>query len=82
MQATTTNGSVELAFTDAPDAVDASSTNGSITVRVPVSGVSYLVSAQTTNGSVDSDTVPSDSTSRRSITAQTTNGGIAIQATR
>jgi DUF4097 and DUF4098 domain-containing protein YvlB len=82
VQATTTNGSVELAFADAPDAVDAGSTNGSITVRVPTSGVSYLVTAQTTNGSVDSGTVPSDSTSRRSITARTTNGGIEIQATR
>ncbi|MGY4857622.1 DUF4097 family beta strand repeat-containing protein [Cryobacterium sp. AP23] len=82
VQATTTNGSVELAFVDAPDAVDADSTNGSLTVRVPVSGVSYLVTAQTTNGSVDAESVPSDSTSRRSITARTTNGGITIEATR
>ena len=82
VQATTTNGSVELTFTDAPDVVDAGSTNGSVIVRVPVSGVSYLVTTQTTNGSVNSGTVPSDSTSRRTITAQTTNGGITIEATR
>jgi hypothetical protein len=79
VQAGTTNGSVELNFADAPDAVDAGSTNGSIIVRVPVSGVSYLITAQTTNGSVSADAVPSDSTSRRSITAQTTNGGITIE---
>lgn len=78
--ATTTNGSVTLQFVNPPDSVDAGSTNGSLTVRVPVDGVTYRVTAQTTNGSVDSGTVPSDSTSRRSITALTTNGGITIQA--
>jgi len=78
--ATTTNGSVTLQFVNPPDSVDAGSTNGSITVRVPVDGVTYRVTAQTTNGSVERDSVPSDSTSRRSITALTTNGGITVQA--
>jgi hypothetical protein len=82
VQASTTNGSVELTFTDAPDSVDAGSTNGAVTVRVPVSQVSYLVTAQTTNGSVDTGTVPSDRTARRSITAQTTNGSVTVEATR
>ncbi|MBX0301487.1 DUF4097 family beta strand repeat-containing protein [Cryobacterium sp. 1639] len=81
VQAATTNGSVELSFADAPDAVVAGSTNGSVTIRVPVSGVSYLVTAQTTNGTVDTDSVPTDSTSRRSITAQTTNGSITVTPT-
>jgi hypothetical protein len=81
VQAATTNGSVELSFTDAPDAVVAGSTNGSVTIRVPTSGVNYLVTAQTTNGSVDTGSVPSDSTARRSITAQTTNGSITVAAT-
>jgi DUF4097 and DUF4098 domain-containing protein YvlB len=82
VQASTTNGSVELDFTDAPDSVDATSTNGSVIVRVPVSQVSYLVTAQTTNGSVNTETVPSDRTSRRSITAQTTNGSVTVEAAR
>jgi hypothetical protein len=82
VQASTTNGSVELTFTDAPDSVDAGSTNGAVTVRVPVSQVSYLVTAQTTNGSVNTATVPSDRTARRSITAQTTNGNVTVEATR
>jgi hypothetical protein len=82
VQASTTNGSVELIFTDAPDSVDAGSTNGSVTVRVPVSQVNYLVTAQTTNGSVNTGTVPSDRTARRSITAQTTNGSVTVEATR
>ena len=80
--ASTTNGSVTLQFVDAPQTVEAGSTNGQITVRVPVDGVSYRITAQTTNGTVTDDTVPSDSTSRRSITARTTNGGITIEATR
>lgn len=80
--ATTTNGSVTLHFVDAPEAVKAGSTNGQITVRVPVEGVSYRLTAQTTNGTVTDDTVPSDSTSRRSITALTTNGSITIEAVR
>jgi DUF4097 and DUF4098 domain-containing protein YvlB len=77
---TTTNGSVTMQFVSPPESVDAGSTNGSVTVRVPVDGVTYRVTAQTTNGNVDSGSVPSNSTSRRSITAQTTNGGITIQA--
>lgn len=80
--ATTTNGSVTLQFVDAPESVQAGSTNGQITVRVPVEGVSYRITAQTTNGTVTDDTVPSDSTSRRSITALTTNGPITIEAVR
>jgi len=78
--AVTTNGSVTLEFADAPYSVDASSTNGAVTVRVPVDGVSYLVSARTTNGAVNTDAVPSDSTSRRSITAETTNGAVTVEA--
>jgi len=81
VNASTTNGSVTLEFVDAPEVVDAGSTNGQITVRVPVDGVTYRVTAQTTNGTVTDDTVPSDSTSRRAITAQTTNGAISIAAT-
>jgi hypothetical protein len=80
VEAGTTNGSVTLEFADAPDSVDASSTNGSVTVRVPVDGVDYLVNARTTNGSVNTDSVPSDSTSRRSITAETTNGAVTVEA--
>ncbi|WP_166787953.1 DUF4097 family beta strand repeat-containing protein [Cryobacterium adonitolivorans] len=78
----TTNGSVALQFIDAPETIDAGSTNGEITVRVPVGGVTYRITAQTTNGTVTDDTVPSDSTSRRSITARTTNGSITIEAVR
>ena len=76
--ATTTNGSVDLAFTDPPTDVVARSTNGSVTVRVPVAGPTYFVTARTTNGTTNTDSVPSDRTSTRTITAETTNGSVNV----
>ena len=76
--AATTNGAVEIEFRDAPEVVEARSTNGSVTVRMPAAGLSFLVDAQTTNGTVDTASVPSDPSARRSITAQTTNGNVTV----
>ncbi len=78
--ATTTNGRVELAFLDPPSFAQARSTNGAITVRLPDDGASYRVDARTTNGDIDTRSVPSDPSSRRSITAVTTNGKVTIEA--
>jgi hypothetical protein len=79
--AATTNGSVDLYFRGAPDTVDARSTNGPITVRVPDDDAFYFVEADTTNGEVDTDTVPSDRQAERTITAETTNGNVTIERT-
>jgi len=76
--ATTTNGSVDLGFLDPPADVVARSTNGSVTVRVPVDGVSYFVTARTTNGTTNTDAVPSDRTSARTIDLETTNGSVSV----
>lgn len=76
--ARTTNGGVDLAFLSAPDTVDARSTNGPITVRVPADGESYVVSADTTNGNVDTKTVRSERRADRVITAETTNGNVTV----
>ena len=76
--ATTTNGGVALDFLDPPSAVQARSTNGAITVRLPADGVTYRVDARTTNGEIDSRSVPSDPSSRRSVTAATTNGKVTV----
>ncbi len=76
--ATTTNGAVEVDFRDAPEAVEARSTNGSITVRMPEAGLSYRVDARTTNGNVDTGSIPSDPSARRTIIAQTTNGDVRV----
>ncbi len=82
VSAETTNGNVDLDFARAPDSVNARSTNGPITVRVPDDGEDYFVAADTTNGSVDTDTVPSDRQADRMITADTTNGNVTIERTR
>ena len=78
--ATTTNGGVELDFLDPPSAVEARSTNGALTVRVPADGVTYRVDARTTNGEIETGSVPSDPSSRRSLTAATTNGKVTVEA--
>ncbi|HYI33244.1 MAG TPA: DUF4097 family beta strand repeat-containing protein [Glaciibacter sp.] len=77
--ASTTNGNVDLYFTQAPQTVDAESTNGPVTVRVPDDGEEYFVAADTTNGTVDTDTVPSDRRAEREITAETTNGNVTVE---
>lgn len=78
--ATTTNGSVDLVFLDPPRNVEARSTNGSVTVRVPDDGAAYRVQARTTNGDVDTGSVRADPAALRSIVAETTNGKVIIEA--
>jgi hypothetical protein len=77
VSAFTTNGEVELDFTEAPDEAIARSTNGGITVRVPA-GEPYFIDMRTTNGQVQSG-FESDRTAERTITAETTNGNISVE---
>ena len=76
--AQTTNGAVDLDFTQAPSTVEARSTNGSITIRVP-DDVTYFVEAHTVNGHVDTNDIGSDRTAERTITAETVNGGVTVK---
>lgn len=76
--ARTTNGAVDLDFTQAPSSVEARSTNGSITVRVP-DDVTYFVEAHTVNGHVDTNEIGSDRMAERTITAETVNGGVTVR---
>lgn len=78
VSAGTTNGSVDLGFLEPPEDVVARSTNGSVTVRVPVDGVRYAITAQTTNGATNTDSVPDDRDSDRRIVAETTNGSVSV----
>ena len=78
VNAGTTNGSIDLGFLDPPDDVLARSTNGSVTVRVPVDGVRYFITARTTNGSTNTDSVPDDPASDNTIVAETTNGSVSV----
>ncbi|MGO4690672.1 DUF4097 family beta strand repeat-containing protein [Glaciibacter sp. 2TAF33] len=79
VRAETTNGAIEITFADAPDTVTARSTNGAITIRVPDDGEDYFVQADTTNGNINTDAVPSDRRADREITAQTTNGAVTVE---
>lgn len=79
--ARTTNGAVDLDFTQAPGSVEAKSTNGSISVRVP-DDVTYSVEARTVNGRVDTNDVGSDPKAERKITAETVNGSITVKPAR
>ena len=79
VDAGTTNGAVHLSFSDAPDEVSAKSTNGEIRIEVPDDGTEYFVQADTTNGRVDTEGVPGDRRADRTLTAQTTNGGVTIE---
>jgi Putative adhesin len=76
--ARSTNGGMELDLVDAPRMVDAATTNGGITVRVP-GDEAYFVDARTTNGAVVSDGITSDRQASREIVVRTTNGGITVE---
>jgi hypothetical protein len=82
VSARTTNGRVELGFADPPTSVEARSTNGAITIRVPDDNASYFVDARTTNGGIDTDEVPSNRQADRTISAETTNGGVTVERPR
>ena len=77
VRAETTNGTIDLDLTAVPASVDAHSTNGTVTVRVPDSGT-YAVSAHTTNGAVDTSSVRTDPASPNRISVETTNGAVRV----
>lgn len=80
VSATTSNGSVDLDFARAPVSVEATSSNGAVTVRVPVRGVTYFVDVRTTNGAITTNSVPSDRAAGRTITVRTSNGAVTVAA--
>lgn len=80
VEALTTNGQIELIFDTAPITVDARSTNGGVTIAVPVDGYEYQVDADTVNGTVNTRDVPSDNDSNRTIIGRTTNGNVTVEA--
>lgn len=77
-EARTSNGRVELSFSDAPQTVGAHSANGSIEVIVPDDDTTYQVHADTANGSTDTP-VRLDPGADRVITAETRNGSVTVR---
>ena len=77
VQASSDNGDVTLGFAAAPRTASASSENGSVTVLVPHGPASYLVSADTDNGS-RSVGVHVDPASDRHIVANSEDGDVTV----
>jgi hypothetical protein len=72
-------GSIDVSFSAAPDTVAATTSVGSISLRLP-RGVEYAIHASTTVGSTKV-TVPQSSNSAHSITARTQTGSVTIRPT-
>lgn len=71
------NGSIDLDLTGVPTSVNLSTSNGSISVSVPVSDTSYDVNASTGRGSISIDVPRSDEATAK-IAATTSNGAIEV----
>ncbi len=71
------NGRVELTFLDPPGAVEATSSNGDVTVEVPDDGTVYAVDAGSANGS-SAAAVRTDPDSTRRIRVASDNGDVLI----
>jgi Putative adhesin len=78
VDASTSNGGVELVFLSAPDRAVARTSNGDIDVTVPDDGSPYKVDATTSNGS-HRVSVPTDGAASRSIEAHTSNGSVQVR---
>lgn len=81
VDASTSNGDVELGFSTAPEGAVARTSNGSIDVTVPGDGRLYRVDATTSNGS-RRISVPTDTAASRIIEAHTSNGTVRIRTSR
>jgi len=77
VEASTSDGSVRLAFADPPRSVRATSRDGSVHVTLPDDRTAYHVTVSTKDGSSDV-TVPTDPTAPRRITASTSDGDVDI----
>jgi DUF4097 and DUF4098 domain-containing protein YvlB len=78
VSATSSAGDVRLGFSVPPTRVLASSSAGDVTIGVP-SSVPYKVSGSTSGGGNRNIRVPTDDTSSRSITADTSAGDVSIE---
>jgi hypothetical protein len=74
----TDNGRVDLAFTEAPSTVIATTDNGSVEVAVPDLASGYFVDPHTDNGS-ETISVVQNPSSRRTIRIETDNGSITVR---
>ena len=78
VEASTSNGRVQLEFAAAPDSVRATSSNGAIIVTLPEESPDYAVSTSTSNGRVSTE-VRTDPAAPASIDVETSNGDITVK---
>lgn len=77
VDAVTSNGRIRLGFSNAPDRITATSSNGRVSILLPADAPPYAVSATTSAGSSDTD-IRTDPEADRTISATTSNGRISI----
>ena len=71
------NGRVELSFVEPPTTVEATSSNGEVTVEVPDDGAAYVVDTGSANGS-SATAVRTDPESTRRIRVASDNGDVLV----
>lgn len=74
------SGSVELDFAAQPQSVEAESSSGDVTIRVPTGTDPYKIDADTSSG--EETTIQSDPSAIRTITAKTSSGDVTIEYNR
>ncbi|MDQ0796607.1 DUF4097 family beta strand repeat-containing protein [Streptomyces sp. B1I3] len=77
--ARSSNGSIDLAFSQAPNLVDTVSDNGSVTIDLPSGKGPYAVSASADNGDVSVD-VPRSDSSPHVVKARSDNGEVTVRS--
>jgi hypothetical protein len=73
----TSDGSVQLSFSQPPSSVRASTSDGSLEIVVPKDGTAYAVSVSVSDGSQSVD-VPTDPEATRTISVHTSDGSVRI----
>jgi hypothetical protein len=75
------SGSVELDFSAQPQSVEAESSSGDVTIRIPSGIDPYKVDTDTSSGD-EAMSIRSDPAATRTITAQTSSGDVTIEYNR
>lgn len=79
VEARSSNGPIRLSFSEAPDVVDTSTSNGPIEIVVPDDGEAYRLDLHTSLIGSSETAIRTDPDSDRSISARTSNGPITIR---
>lgn len=75
--AATSNGSVDLSFTESPTSLDVSTSNGTVDVTLPQDAPAYALDTTTSNGKVEAE-IRTDPSASDTIVIETSNGDISI----